>query len=157
MGGELQQFSDPWTLYHEPVNRSVADFVGHANFLPVEMHGQAGANGKAQASLLGQQVSCLVPGGKLPGTDLVLMIRPEWLELLPDDESGAADAHGGLRLGGPVRARDFLGSVLRVWLDVPALPEPVVVDLAAAASPRAGIGELLTLRLPPDAGVILAA
>ncbi len=35
--GQLQQWSSPYTLYHEPANRLVADFIGEGEFLPAEV------------------------------------------------------------------------------------------------------------------------
>lgn len=32
--GQLQQWGSPYTLYHEPTNRMVADFIGQGVFLP---------------------------------------------------------------------------------------------------------------------------
>lgn len=40
LGGIVQQVASPHQLYHQPATRAVADFIGAANFLPGEGHGQ---------------------------------------------------------------------------------------------------------------------
>jgi iron(III) transport system ATP-binding protein len=54
--GHLHQWSDAYTLYHRPATRFVAEFIGHAVFVP------------AQLSLHDQEVVVQTPLGKL--TDL---------------------------------------------------------------------------------------
>jgi iron(III) transport system ATP-binding protein len=70
MDGRLVQQDTPAQLYHRPVNRPVAAFLGQANFLP----GQAD----------GGQVTCAL--GRLPTLGrhtgpVEIMLRPEELEL----------------------------------------------------------------------------
>ena len=41
--GHLQQWSDAYTLYHRPATRFVAEFIGHAVFVPAHLSVQGGA------------------------------------------------------------------------------------------------------------------
>lgn len=79
MAGRLVQLDSPHRLYHRPVNRQVAEFVGEANFLP----GQAN-NGTVTCEL-GQFAS----GGLHRGA-VEVMLRPEAVQLVAD-EAGAAE------------------------------------------------------------------
>src|SRR5699024_10908357 len=151
-GGRLQQFTDPWQLYHEPINRFVADFVGQANFLPATVHSHDSASGLAEAEVLGQRIRCRFSGSDVPDKP-VLLVRPEWVELLPAEPG--SDTAGGLQLSGRLRARDFLGSVLRIWLDIDGLADGLMIDLPASANERVGAGAVLSVRVSPDVAVLL--
>lgn len=77
--GHIVQIDAPSKLYRRPLNRAVATFLGHANFLPGEAH-----NG---------QVTCEL--GSLPTTSIhsgavEVMLRPEDIALTPSD-NGQAD------------------------------------------------------------------
>lgn len=54
--GELHQWADPYTLYHRPASRFVADFVGHGVFMPaqVELHHENGEGHKHVVTPLGE-------------------------------------------------------------------------------------------------------
>ncbi|MDF1662244.1 MAG: ABC transporter ATP-binding protein, partial [Planctomycetota bacterium] len=73
-GGEVVQSSDPATLYHRPVSRQVAEFVGQANVI----HGHA--KGHAVETILGHLE--LHEQGYGP---MNIMLRPEQLEASEDD------------------------------------------------------------------------
>ncbi len=79
MAGRLVQLDSPHRLYHRPVSRQVAEFVGEANFLP----GQAN-NGTVTCEL-GQ-----FPSGGLHSGAVEVMLRPEAVQLVAD-EAGAAE------------------------------------------------------------------
>ncbi len=68
--GQIAQCAAPETLYHRPASRSVAAFVGEANFLPGE------AAGDAARCALG-----LVPLAEPTRGPVELLIRPEGLRL----------------------------------------------------------------------------
>jgi iron(III) transport system ATP-binding protein len=79
LDGRLVQIDTPQKLYHRPINRQVAEFVGDANFLP----GQA-SNGTV-ACELGE-----FPSGGIHSGAVEIMLRPENLQLVPD-EAGLAE------------------------------------------------------------------
>ncbi len=70
-GGQVQQWDVPYNLYHEPVNRFVAGFVGQGAFIP----GRAGAPDTIESEL------GLLVGNRAyrwpPGTLLDVLIRPD--------------------------------------------------------------------------------
>jgi iron(III) transport system ATP-binding protein len=78
MDGRLVQVDTPHKLYHRPVNRRVAEFVGEANFLP----GQA--NNGAVTCELGQFSSDGLHRGAVE-----VMLRPEHLQLQLADNGPA--------------------------------------------------------------------
>ena len=79
--GRIVQTASPEELYHRPVNRTVAAFVGEAQFLP----GQG--NGRRVESELGE-----LPAHRGATGPVDVMLRPEALRLTPtiDGEDGNA-------------------------------------------------------------------
>ena len=153
--GRLQQVSDPWTLYHAPRNAFVADFVGHANFVPVHVLRREGD--RTVVEVRGHELECHDPHGVgTSGTDAVAMIRPEWLEVVPAVRPDPHDDDTGRNVDGRVRTSTFLGSFARVWLDVDGLKRPLVLDVSASSSVSLESGQPLTVRIPDGRPVVMA-
>ena len=81
--GRIVQAATPEELYHRPVSRAVAAFVGDAQFLPGE------ASGRRVATELGD-----LPAHGAAAGPVDVMLRPEALRLTPapDAQEGAANA-----------------------------------------------------------------
>lgn len=90
--GRIAQCADAETLYHEPADRFVADFIGQADFLP----------GMARGAMIETELGGVLNWQHLEEwTKVEVMIRPEWLELQPS------------RLGqGQIATRTFRGREL---------------------------------------------
>ena len=88
-GGLLEQVGTPAEVYDSPATAYVADFLGNANVLPVEVIGSAG-DGRTEIRVGGQVLACR--GIAAPGDDVRLVIRPERLMLeAPDNDAAAID------------------------------------------------------------------
>ncbi|MFK7859337.1 MAG: ABC transporter ATP-binding protein [Granulosicoccus sp.] len=75
--GQVKQLADPATLYNQPANRFVADFIGDSTFLPLTRSGKDALYG-------GKSVKTKTP---VPDRgDLHLLIRPERVSVVTDDE-----------------------------------------------------------------------
>src|SRR5918992_1358475 len=73
--GRIQQWDNPYNLYHRPANRFVADFVGQGVFLPAK------ALGPGQVEIeLGVLKGAEVPGN---GGGLEVLLRPD--DVIHDD------------------------------------------------------------------------
>lgn len=77
--GHLHQWADPYTLYHEPADLFVADFIGHGALLSAEV-----ANGQRLETPLGA-IQGTVPGHYRAGDPVYLLVRPD--DILHDDYS----------------------------------------------------------------------
>lgn len=123
--GYVEQVDAPDVVYHQPQNRFVAEFLGAADFLPV----QVTAGGLA--SEIGLLPSANQP---LSGRPVHVMVRPHDLRLAPGEPGhGVISAaqfvgdfwHYSVRLpsGGSVRcqmphtAAFALGTPVQVWSD----------------------------------------
>ncbi|MDQ9169865.1 ABC transporter ATP-binding protein [Oxalobacteraceae bacterium R-40] len=84
--GRIQQWDSPYSLYHRPCNRFVADFVGQGVFLP----GRVLNENRIQIEL-GFLSSALIAGGnaenalKTRGSNVSVLLRPD--DITHDDTS----------------------------------------------------------------------
>ncbi|RMF05925.1 MAG: ABC transporter ATP-binding protein [Chloroflexi bacterium] len=77
--GRLAQTDNPQRLYERPVNRHVAEFLGHTNFVPGQRH-----SGFVDCEL--GRLPTLDSGGNGP---VEVMLRPEAIELTPNGDGAA--------------------------------------------------------------------
>ncbi len=77
--GRVQQFDTAYNLYHKPVNRFVADFIGEGVIVPGMVVGVNTVNTE-----LGN-IHGLVPKGCKPGCPVDVLIRPD--DIIHDDAS----------------------------------------------------------------------
>lgn len=148
--GVIEQSGTPEDVYYRPVNRFVADFVGTANIMPVEVIGQGqNANQYMVRTPLGlAEVDSDVP----PVADKVYVCwRPEDGRLLPANSSGPNT------FPVVVRARTFLGSLTDVTVGIPGdspdayrIQQLGVVELVDGSACSVAIppGKLRLLREP---------
>lgn len=94
--GKLAQLAAPETLYARPATRSVAAFVGEANFLPAKVE-----DGVARCAL-GDFGAERVPDGSAE-----VMVRPESVEILAEDSGDDAGYVGSA--AGSVVGSEFFG------------------------------------------------
>ncbi|MFQ5847998.1 MAG: ABC transporter ATP-binding protein [Candidatus Methylomirabilales bacterium] len=80
--GRILQVGPPREVYERPRTRFVAEFVGRASFLPGRVH--AAGEGFVDVVVDGG-LAQRVPGSAAPvGTQVALLLRPEWVELTRD-------------------------------------------------------------------------
>lgn len=127
--GKLHQWADAYSLYHTPVSRFVADFVGNGVFLEAKI----GTDNHICTSL-----------GKFPlpdehdmddATVLELLVRPD--DIVHDDESAN---------WAKVRSRAFKGAHILYELDVEGPGNETVLCLAPSHHDHA-VGERFGIRL----------
>lgn len=78
--GKLQQWASPYTLYHEPANRLVANFIGEGVFINASV---------SDASTLTTELGplhCRYAHPHAPGTGLQVLLRPD--DVVLDDRAG---------------------------------------------------------------------
>ncbi len=160
--GRLQQFSDPWTLYHEPANRFVADFVGQANVLRGRCLASDGL--RCEVELGGQRLLCRDPFSLgQPGQAVSVLVRPEWWTSATLSDEGAGDgaegdsrAAGAGLFDGSVQTGTFLGAYARLWVRVDGLDDTVLVDIAVRSKHEVEQGRRLRIALPAGAAMVIA-
>ena len=120
--GRIEQFGTPAEIYRRPATPFVADFIGHANWLPfTRLSGSQVAVGALQFEVPAQE-QALARGR--------LFCRPEAIDLFP-----ATDAANRLRAR--VVDRLYLGSRTRLALSADGLPgQTLLADLGGHAHQR---------------------
>jgi ABC-type Fe3+/spermidine/putrescine transport system ATPase subunit len=112
--GVIEQMGTPFEIYRRPASRFVADFIGDANFLDVEVDGDVATLGD------GTRMPCTPNGVSGRAT---LMLRPEALQLLDADEPSAQAVRG------TTLQSSFLGTRVRVAVSCGASTVPLMVAL----------------------------
>ncbi|WP_050527068.1 ABC transporter ATP-binding protein [Pseudorhodobacter aquimaris] len=133
-GGKVEQVGTPREIYAQPANRFVAEFIGRANFMSAKVVDQN------TVSVAGTQLAVATPLEAAPGTDVTLLIRPEFITL---------SASEGM-LAGSVKRVMFLGNLTEYLVEVPGT-EPWLIELSGADSGIFAVGETVNLSLPAAA------
>ena len=83
--GVIQQMGDPVSLYEEPANRFVSDFIGESNLIDVIYEGM---EQEWAVIRIGEERSYAVIGSEKPAqnTDTTVTIRPERMMISAPDE-----------------------------------------------------------------------
>ena len=141
--GVLQQVGSPMELYDHPVNRFVAEFLGHANIIEGELlKQQESAVFKAdcgfELQLQGHHESA--------GVDKLLVLRPQNTTLCDADQEES--------LRGTVEYQEFLGSNRRYGINLGN--QHVLVDTQHTADEKYyRVGDVVGLRMDTQQVVIL--
>jgi iron(III) transport system ATP-binding protein len=111
--GVTIQDGTPTQIYHEPVNRFVADFIGNANFLPVQRRG-------SQWVLQdGTALSVCLETKHLRGDKMTALVRPEAIQV---EHGPAEQIHPDInRITGTVMSSVFLGQHIEHVVSVSGL------------------------------------
>jgi iron(III) transport system ATP-binding protein len=146
-GGVIQQSGTPEEIYLRPLNRTVADFVGRCNFLEASIV-RPGPPGSAMVSVKGTQLIVQAHSRlSLPtGSDVVIAIRPEAIQLGPDEK---ASSHADNQCRADIRSGAFLGD--HYEYEMAAGDLSVMVQTGVAAPSRAAL-----LTVPDDASTVIS-
>lgn len=104
--GRIEQIGTPTEVYERPATRFVADFVGDANFLDVEIRDATADGTLVAVTDDGQVLEGRSDEPFTVGTRGSIMLRPEWLRIVPDTGTALPDA---TTLQATVRRITYLG------------------------------------------------
>jgi ABC-type Fe3+/spermidine/putrescine transport system ATPase subunit len=136
-GGRVQQVADPVTLYGQPANVFVADFIGSGTLIPGVIDG-------AGLRALGRHIPIADTRG-LAGA-AVLMLRPEQVRLVDSGEIALLD--------GEVVETHFYGGSSTTSIRVAGLDNPVIASQPGA--PVHLVGERVGITWDSSSSVLLA-
>jgi iron(III) transport system ATP-binding protein len=108
--GRVQQTGNAIGIYRRPANRFVADFIGRANFLPVEMLERS--DDKWRVRLHGVVLDAPGADDVQLGKPAVLLVRPESLRL------STRPPVGDVALQATVARTSYLGSLAEYEIDL---------------------------------------
>ena len=147
--GHIQQIGRPIELYHAPVNRFVAGFIGTPpmNFLEGSFDPSGG-----EPFLIADGIRLRLPPRKTShggaGRPLTLGIRPEDLRLHSLADPSMEPAGQGDQVTARVVLVERLGGTSHIHLDLVGAGSRVMASLSTDRLPE--VGETITLRLPPE-------
>lgn len=98
--GEIEQIGSPEQIYRYPATLFVADFIGRANFLPVQI--DEVKDSEAYLDILGQRYQIPLHFDYQSGQDVVAMLRPEILSLREDETLTQVHIDQAMYLGSEV-------------------------------------------------------
>jgi putative spermidine/putrescine transport system ATP-binding protein len=138
--GQLQQTGSASELYFNPGNIFVARFIGRGNFLSARLCGQK--NGLAEYEVEGQ-FRVLGPAVENRDTEVMLRIRPEAIQMQPEDESQKG-------LAARILTTRFSGSTIHYSLDVSGV-KIEALSLTPSVLRSYLKEELCRIHIPPEA------
>lgn len=139
--GRIEQVGTPAEIYGEPHTSFVALFVGTMN----RFEGRVASGARGSVACHGSLLSADMAQSRPDGERVLLLIRPETIELTRLDD-GATASNGALE--GRVRAHTFLGPVTR--LNVDSSVGDVVVDTSSARALSLAQGTRVALAWDPS-------
>jgi iron(III) transport system ATP-binding protein len=151
--GVIQQIGDPQTIYAQPANTFVANFIGVANLLPGVLLGRSGEFcdmeiplGEGRAPL---RIRAAGAEGAVAGQPLTLSLRPEDIALHFEQPNGGSD---GNLFEGEVVETIYLGNQLECRVKVGRHEVGIQLDHYEQLSPR----QKVFLSFSPDHGLCLS-
>ena len=145
--GRVEQLGAPSEIYRRPATRFVADFIGEANLLPVQIVERGPSGAWARLGTL----TLPVPAGAVPSGPATLVVRPEAIEIRL---AGLAASPDGVLIG-QVRQTAYLGAAAEYTVDTDV--GAVAVTDAAMPEGLLPAGSRVWLTLSPDRLAVLPA
>jgi iron(III) transport system ATP-binding protein len=137
-GGLIIQQGTPLEIYNAPRDRFVANFIGLSNFLEGRVK-NVGRLGEVETP--SGMIKCILPDGIAAGETVVVVIRPEDVNL-----NGGAVAENENVLEGKIEAIVFMGDALECQVAVGTK----LIRIKLHPSSPVTRGETVRLRLPAD-------
>src|SRR4051795_5455551 len=142
--GRIEQIGPPSEMYSRPATPFVAEFIGTMNRLEATI--ADGSSGTVEHG--GVTLSVEAARGRTRGERVLVLIRPETVELSPANGAGGANT-----LNGEVIAQTFLGPVTRLKVVGPGAD--LIADVSTAKAATLPIGMKVTAALPASDARVL--
>jgi iron(III) transport system ATP-binding protein len=137
--GRISQMGNPFSVYLEPENDFVADFVGLTNFIKGVVRDTSGSGGTVKTVDGMLTVDSMV--GLQSGDECVVSIRPEQIQVMRD-----TTGRGQNIFPGTVVTRLFTGECMDYQIQLGT----ETIRVRTAASERFSTGKPITLSLPAE-------
>jgi ABC-type Fe3+/spermidine/putrescine transport system ATPase subunit len=137
-GGKIAQIGSPKELYHRPINRFVADFVGKVGFLQLLRQGDAW--------VIADGTTILTQGKGIESSAALAAIRPENIRLALSMET----QEGKTQLRGRISQAHYLGPYTEYHLEI------ADATLRCYAQENFDIGSEVIVTIAPDDIVLLS-
>jgi putative spermidine/putrescine transport system ATP-binding protein len=136
--GRIEQMGTPSQMYSAPATPFVAEFIGTMNRLQsVVVDGERG-----EVEHAGTRLTVEAARGRSNGEKVLVLVRPELLELEPSTNGSAGDN----TLAGEVVTHTFLGSVTRLKVQSPEAE--LISDVPTARVDSLPVGQPVIAHIP---------
>ncbi|MGB5985525.1 MAG: ABC transporter ATP-binding protein [Desulfobacterales bacterium] len=142
--GLKQQEGDPETVYNEPVNHFVADFLGHSNFINGEVVEVGNDHLKVRIET-GDLLLAKNKGGFSTGDPVEIIVRAQRFDAFPRDEFKPAE--GMNHFEGRIKDRSYMGGEVSYFIDLGAGREIHIISMMRTR--LYNIGETVSVQVSP--------
>ncbi len=142
--GKKQQEGDPLTVYNEPVNHFVADFLGHSNFI----EGEIIDADKEQAQVKIETGDILIAKNKKAlkkGDRAQLVVRAQRFDAFPVEEFTATDGMNSFE--GTIKDRSYMGGEVSYFIELGKNREIHIISMMRTRLYE--IGERVSVEVAP--------
>ncbi|MGH2403581.1 MAG: ABC transporter ATP-binding protein [bacterium] len=149
--GKIEQIGSAAEIYGSPATPFVAEFVGTMNRLSAEVLD----GGRGEVNWSGVRLQVNAAHGRNRGERVLVLVRPEAIEV--DPMAGAGGVPAGLSAGlvGQVASKSFLGAITRLKVVMDAGDE-LAADVQSARTDAFPVGSRVVLRVAPDTPRVLS-
>ena len=140
--GAIVQEASPIVIYREPKVRFVADFIGLTNFINGSVHRAANGNALGEVQTASGLITCILPDKASSGDKVLIVIRPEDLNLVP----GTVAAGSGNVIEGRVSTSLFMGDSTEFRVAI----KDTMLRLKLHSSTAMSQGDTVRIELPPE-------
>jgi putative spermidine/putrescine transport system ATP-binding protein len=144
-GGVIEQMGTPAEMYTAPATPFVAEFIGTMNRLEATV--VDGGSGEVEHS--GMRLRVDAARGRTNGERVLVLIRPEALELEAATNGGAPNSFAG-----EVLTQTFLGPVTRV--KVVGSGTNLIADMSTARAAALPVGARVTAKIPSEGAKLIS-
>jgi putative spermidine/putrescine transport system ATP-binding protein len=144
-GGVIAQMGTPTEMYTAPATPFVAEFIGTMNRLEATV--TDGASGEVEHS--GMRLRVDAAKGRRNGERVLVLIRPESLELEAATNGGAPNSFAG-----EVLTQTFLGPVTRV--KVQGSGTNLIADMSTARAAALPVGARVSAKIPSEGAKLIS-
>jgi len=142
--GSKQQEGDPQTVYNEPVNHFVADFLGHSNFIRGEIVAVDALHVKIRIET-GDVLLADNRGNFTVGDRVELVVRAQRFDLFPKEEFQAKEGMNSFE--GRIKDRSYMGGEVSYFIELGVDREIHIISMMRTRI--YDIGEKVSVQVAP--------
>jgi putative spermidine/putrescine transport system ATP-binding protein/spermidine/putrescine transport system ATP-binding protein len=142
--GRKQQEGDPESVYNEPANHFVADFLGHSNFIAGEVVNLT--DNRIQVKIeTGDLLFAENKGGYAKGDPVEMIVRAQRFDAFPKAEFEATE--GMNHFEGRIKDRSYMGGEVSYFIDLGGDREIHIISMMRTRLYE--IGETVSIQVAP--------
>jgi putative spermidine/putrescine transport system ATP-binding protein/spermidine/putrescine transport system ATP-binding protein len=142
--GRKQQEGDPESVYNEPANHFVADFLGHSNFIEGEVVDLTGDRIQVRIET-GDLLFAENKGGFAKGDPVEMIVRAQRFDAFPKAEFRATE--GMNHFEGRIKDRSYMGGEVSYFIDLGGDREIHIISMMRTRLFE--IGESVSVQVAP--------